>query len=473
MGSMEMRTAQRWDVPRAAGAAALCLLLATALLFVRPRTTCMEQALVKQAAIPTPTPTRLVMQTVIAQPGGSGVLRPGGTPMEFPSRASWELMQADPRLPERNASLLQEFESAPWLLPAHTPALPYAGVHDLEELLALRATPMGRYNKTITLLTFNEKVARPTQNTIYSMVKLGGVRNYIVGTWNASDLEACAAMNLPCADLSPWLPDAMDNEPGAGDFGTHDYLVISWLRAVVVAHLIRQGYVVYQTDTDVAYVNKPIWESFLAFLEEAGADAAFQAEETGVNIGSYVILPTPAATTFISEWAASASSAIQAKQQDQFFLPNLQHLYELCATPGSCLAKRTELADGQKALFRTFLPSFWSYSPDICSLANPDTMPLVDTCDWQVLFFHPVCMADYQVKTGLMKRQGVWFMDEDSCHANTTWAACQPLRWQQPALERHLYACPEYHLALVHQRPQREQERPAVQEVDVAVVWGS
>lgn len=223
-------------------------------------------------------------------------------------------------------------------------------------------------------------------------------------------------------------------------------------------------------------------------------------------------------------------------------------------------------------------------------------MPLVDTCDWQgaqgvesigqpscwtavahacarsprasalaltnlclpnvclspplpVLFFHPVCMADYQVKTGLMKRQGVWFMDEDSessapsalplwcmqhvcwvrarrlwhiarcslpaygthrltasalccpanlvvppilvafgvlptnwcafapdasgCHANTTWAACQPLRWQQPALERHLYACPEYHLALVHQRPQREQERPAVQEVDVAVVWGS
>ena len=73
-----------------------------------------------------------------------------------------------------------------------------------------------------------------------------------------------------------------------------------------------------------------------------------------MNIGSYVILPTPAATTFISEWAASASSAIQAKQQDQFFLPNLQHLYELCATPGSCLAKRTEVrpcsAHGQSAL---------------------------------------------------------------------------------------------------------------------------
>lgn len=60
------------------------------------------------------------------------------------------------------------------------------------------------------------------------MVKLGGVRNYIVGTWNASDLEACAAMNLPCADLSPWLPEPMDNEAGAGGFGTHDYLVSKW-----------------------------------------------------------------------------------------------------------------------------------------------------------------------------------------------------------------------------------------------------
>lgn len=177
-----------------------------------------------------------------------------------------------------------------------------------------------------------------------------------------------------------------------------------------------------------------------------------------VNIGNYVILPTPAATTFLETWSASASAAIQAKQQDQFFLPSLQHLFELCHTPGSCLAKRGEvrlmlctwaqaccrwklqlpllvgavppagastpaggltaglpipmahallrarwlavcmadkpvmhavcclpalqLAEGQKALFRTYLPSFWPYSPDFCSLAHPDTMPLVDTCDW-------------------------------------------------------------------------------------------
>lgn len=86
---------------------------------------------------------------------------------------------------------------------------------------------------------------------------------------------------------------------------------------MVVAGLMRQGYVVYVTgarceepcegcsmhtaqlacthgswahpsphcmpaaDSDVAFVNKPIWDSYLAFVEEAGADAAFQAEDTG------------------------------------------------------------------------------------------------------------------------------------------------------------------------------------------------
>lgn len=34
-------------------------------------------------------------------------------------------------------------------------------------------------------------------------------------------------------------------------------------------------------DSDVAFVNKPIWESYLAFVEEVGADAAFQTEDTG------------------------------------------------------------------------------------------------------------------------------------------------------------------------------------------------
>ena len=62
---------------------------------------------------------------------------------------------------------------------------------------------------------------------VYSMVKFGGVRNYIVGTWNATDLAACADLNLPCADITSMLPEPMDNEPNGigGSLSQHDYLV--------------------------------------------------------------------------------------------------------------------------------------------------------------------------------------------------------------------------------------------------------
>jgi hypothetical protein len=57
------------------------------------------------------------------------------------------------------------------------------------------------------------------------MVKFGGVRNHIVATWDPADLEACADLNLPCADVTSLLPEPMDNGPNAGAFGTHDYFV--------------------------------------------------------------------------------------------------------------------------------------------------------------------------------------------------------------------------------------------------------
>ena len=61
--------------------------------------------------------------------------------------------------------LLAEFEAAPWLLPAGTPALPYAGVHGVDELLALRSRPAGSYNQSITLLLFNTGWATMAQNS--------------------------------------------------------------------------------------------------------------------------------------------------------------------------------------------------------------------------------------------------------------------------------------------------------------------
>lgn len=172
------------------------------------------------------------------------------------------------------------------------------------------------------------------------------------------------------------------------------------------------------------------------------------AAHTLLPTGNYVALPTPATQRLFNAWAGSAVAAIKARKQDQFYLPKLNHLYDLCNAQFVCREKRDEqvrrrtavvlclrgavgcgcfhhtgtrptlrlvllpllqeeasgrqpaaepkqgdspesqeAAEGQeaagpKALFRTFPPSFWMYSSDVCALIHPDSLPLVDTCDW-------------------------------------------------------------------------------------------
>jgi hypothetical protein len=84
--------------------------------------------------------------------------------------SSLEMLQADPSLLERDASVLAEFQAAPWLLPPRTKALNYAGVHQLDMLAELRSKPIGNSTKAITLLTFNAKFAVMTQNCSESLV---------------------------------------------------------------------------------------------------------------------------------------------------------------------------------------------------------------------------------------------------------------------------------------------------------------
>ncbi len=75
------------------------------------------------------------------------------------------VLQADPSLAERDPAVAAEFEAAPWLLPPRTKALNYAGVHGLDELAQLRATPHGKYGKTLTFMTFNKRFQVITQNS--------------------------------------------------------------------------------------------------------------------------------------------------------------------------------------------------------------------------------------------------------------------------------------------------------------------
>ena len=40
-------------------------------------------------------------------------------------------------------------------------------------------------------------------------MKHGGVRNYMLLTWTAQDLEACTDLNLPCADVTHMLAEPL------------------------------------------------------------------------------------------------------------------------------------------------------------------------------------------------------------------------------------------------------------------------
>jgi len=58
----------------------------------------------------------------------------------------------------------------------------------------------------------------------------------------------------------------------------------------------------------------------------------------------------------------------------------------------------------------------------------------------------------YEVKEGIMRRNGVWFMDSTgtSCGPGEV---CKPLFWRQPQLEAPLQACDWSAAAFTHKQP--------------------
>lgn len=137
----------------------------------------------------------------------------------------------------------------------------------------------------------------PAACAVYSLVKFGGVRSYVVVTWTPEDLAACADLNLPCADVAALLPRpltsaaagkrATDGEtsglggravpsivliklraqalwvargcrwvtgaftppvrPAAGDYLTPEWLAIVWLKPRLLLRVLQLGYAVLFT----------------------------------------------------------------------------------------------------------------------------------------------------------------------------------------------------------------------------------
>ncbi|KAL4856645.1 hypothetical protein ACK3TF_003069 [Chlorella vulgaris] len=260
------------------------------------------------------------------------------------------------------------------------------------------------------------------------MVKFGGVRNYNVATWDPDDLQACIDLNLPCADVTSFLPTRLEEaaNPTAHDqlVGVSDFLVIKWMRTILTANLVKQHYAVIcicctqllcsDADADVVWTMKPVWESFIGFAAFVDAD---------VNGVAFMVLPTSLAIAFMGIWSASALDAIN-RGVDNF--GHLHHDFSMfdvimkrCVNPGHCGHVRYEHAkiNMTAALFYAYPIGHRMVYDNYCLIDIPGI--LLDFCDWAILHVHPPC-TPLHGKDTVFERQGVWFMGDTAVSARST-----------------------------------------------------
>jgi hypothetical protein len=391
-----------------------------------------------------------------------------------------QLVNTDPSVLTEH--LLEFFAATPWLLPKSYAGLPYSNLtsRDLAVVAAARSKPKGSYSRAITCVFFSKGMVRMLQNAIYSMVKFGGVDNYIVVTWSNADLEACLDLNLPCADASAYLtalptdttpttennnttkrttsedsssssnitPQKETPQPTqlVPEFETKAYNRIMWLKPAVVGYLLNQDYAVHSSDIDLSYAAKPVWDSYLMYLNlEPGAqavDAAFQIEGDGrygspINSGNFVALPSQAMKHLFAAWLALSQEKVEQGGNQK----GLQTLFNeeqfiLCQTALECsiaikkreLLVRLDLLNSTvplPAIIRTFTPPWWSTTQDNCAISGETKLPVMDPCHAELFFLHPVCTPKGSdrvgLKTRVLDKAGFWFIDsKHGCPVDAT-----------------------------------------------------
>ncbi|KAL4447611.1 hypothetical protein ABPG75_004830 [Micractinium tetrahymenae] len=258
--------------------------------------------------------------------------------------------------------------------------------------------------------------------------------------------------------------------PAAADMGTRaGFAAASWLKPALALRALQLGAAVMVADTDVAYAPKPLWASYLAFLEQAGADGAFM-QELPLNTGQFVLLPTPGALAFAAAWNASAPAALGSSPPlaDQKALeaaarePGASALGSsfvqcsvLCGCIKAAFERKRRGREGAYAVLRHYMAPHFMYTYRRCTIGDPLWAPRVDPCDWAVLYLHPVCASGAAAKERLLRLQGFWFMDSEQGCAPQRGAAsgvpaCVPLQWRLPQAEAAFTSCPVYGLGLVH-----------------------
>ncbi len=353
----------------------------------------------------------------------------------------------------------------PWLLPQDS-ALPYSGLHnDLEQLATVQARDIDGY-QAVSVVFFNYHQSVMMQNAVYSLVKWSGVCNYIVAVWDEPSLEACIDMNLPCFDASALTPgNSTIGAEREARLHTSDYVKITWMKPILVAELIDLGFLVHASDVDVAYSPGDLTRSYLQFILEGNATAAFQRESKlpyVVNTGNYMVLPNEQGKAFMKAWLERADAAIAAGDHEQTALGELyhekgsKHAFYSCATPQECneaLEKSLKSSPPTPIVRKTSNSWFLAFG-NTCISKEPHRMFAVHPCSFPTLYFHSVCVIGSAAKTRALKGAGFWFLDDgdDSkgCPPdpnNPNIVRCRPLAERIPETEHDFLTCDPSRLA--------------------------
>lgn len=165
---------------------------------------------------------------------------------------------------------------SPWNLPPRQKIFEYqeaGAVTDLARLLKIQAGD----NHRVTVVMFNEAVIDLMRNNIYSLNTIGEVANYIVVALDSSSLDYCLDMNLPCFDGSTLIsaPDTQGEEQVPE---SEHYISLTWLKPQVVYQVLKLGYDVHFSDTDVAYFGN-VHDFWSTIMQEGAMIAGMRGDE--------------------------------------------------------------------------------------------------------------------------------------------------------------------------------------------------
>lgn len=277
----------------------------------------------------------------------------------------------------------------------------------------------GKAHKCITVIHFAGEKTELLQNCIFSLLYLAKRKSFLVAA--SDNLEVCLGLRLPCADVSSFR-----RRIGSGEyshFGSAEYEDVTWTKVAVVEYLVSRGFTVHSSDFDTVYAPKDFWSDIMGYIQDGGADAAFQVEGGAINTGSYVVLPSPETNRFLSRWTSLANSSDAGNDQlaliEALFSPSDDPIAHMCIETSEC-----ESLQRKSAVIRRFYPPFWSKFHDHCVFGQDfhDGRP-IDICDPSVLFVHTICSGigdTYSNKVSTMKEAGVWFCHEAfSANAST------------------------------------------------------